>query len=332
MATGAQSEQHGPIPVLDQRAPDAGGLVAKAYLTAVLFVALFVVLLAFGSKVSPSLSQPPWALFVAAALTIPVLVPWLAHRVLPRLHSVKIANVEIALQEVRVPLQLASLAAQALSANLTDDLVLSEYAGRMTSLSSSIVDAIKAVQGAEHEVLPVDLATRWVVPNLYFLALMATQKTRVRQIAFVDSRVVPDRFVCTSSPEEVITALEWRHAELREAAQAARFDQDPRSAEPAAGTEFFQQLGAIYARTLAASTERVVTLTPETLLWILGDAAHRDAVQWVDPPGERVYRAVLASHSPFVAALRESHLLFLVSRDRLGTSVARTVLHQLGEQ
>src|SRR5206468_11451346 len=76
-----------------------------------------------------------------------------------------------------------------------------------------------------HDALPI--FTRWVVPNLYFLALMAEQKTRVRQIAFVDSRVVPDRFVCTSSPREVITALEFHHAELREAARMATFDQDP---------------------------------------------------------------------------------------------------------
>lgn len=306
---------------------DAAKLVAKAYLVSALFVALFGASLAFGSKISASLSQPLWALVVAAALTIPVLTPWLARHVLPRLQSIKIASVEIALQEVRVSTQVVSLAAQ-LGSNLADDLPLSEYATQMTSLSSSIIEAIKAAQAAEYEVLPVDFATRWVVPNLYFLALMAKQKTSVRQIAFVDSRVIPDRFVCTSSPGEVITVLEWQHPELREAARAARFDQDPRNAEPAAGTEFFQQLGVIYGRTPAATTERVKTLTPETLLWILGEAGHRDTVQWASPPGEREYRAVLASDSAYVAALKGSQLLFLVSRERIATAVARSALKQ----
>jgi len=316
---------------MDQSDNKAGAskLIAKAYAIAILFVGLFIALLAFGSKLTAPPSQPAWALLVALALTVPALVPWLAANVLPRIRSIKISEVEVALQETRAPIAAVSLAMQDIRSNLHDNLVLSEYAGWMTSLSSSIINAIKAVQGAGHEVLPVDLATPWVVPNLYFLALMAAQKTRVQQIVFVDSRFVPDRFVCMSSPNEVLVALEWQRAELKEAALAARFDQYPQSAELAAGQEFFQQLGVVYGRTPARSnTERILPFTPEILLWTLGPAAHRDSIQWVEPPGEKEYRAVLAHESPFVAALNGDQLLFLVSRDRVATAVARNVLQQ----
>jgi hypothetical protein len=330
MAAGTQGERRVsiPKPAEGEAGSGAAGLVAKAYLAAIVFLALFAGSLAYGHTVSPSLSEPIWALLVAATLTLPALVPWLVGRVLPRMRSIRIAQLEIALQDVQAPVQAVSLAAQAISSGLADNPALSEYAGRMTSLSSSITDAIKAVQGADNEVLLVDLATRWVVPNLYFLALMAAQKTRVRQIAFVDSRVGYERFVCASSPEEVITALEWQYPELSEAARAARFDQHPRSTEPGAGADFFQHLGLIYGRTPPANTERVTALTPEALLWILGGAAHRDIVQWTDPPEERVYRAVLASDSPFVAALKGTQLQFLVSRERVAMSVARAALRQ----
>jgi hypothetical protein len=313
----------------DQSENDTGGgrLVVKAYAASILFVGLFVVLLAYGSKLASSLSDPAWALLVAIALTAPVLVPWLTANVLPRIRSIKISEVEIALQETRAAIPAVSHAMQDLRSQLADNPVLSEYAGRMTSHSNSIINAIKAVQGAGHQVLPVDLATPWVAPNLYFLALMAAQKTRVQQIVFVDSRFVPDRFVCMSSPDEVLAALEWQRAELREAALAARFDQYPQSAELQAGSEFFQQLGQVYNRTPDRSNyERIMPFTPETLLWTLGPAAHGDSIQWVEPPGEKEYRGVLAYESPFVAALKGNQLLFLVSRDRVAIAVARAFL------
>ena len=78
---------------------------------------------------------------------------------------------------------------------------------------------------------------------------MAAQKTHVQQIVFVDSRFSPDRFVCMSSPDELLTTLEWQRPEFKEAALAARFDQYPQSAELQARGEFFQQLGQIYSRT-----------------------------------------------------------------------------------
>lgn len=298
-------------------------LVAKAYLAASFFVAVFVFLLVFGSKLSSSLSEPPWALLVAAALTLPALAPWLSKDVLPRLHSIKISVVEIALQ---VPAQAISAAAQALSSGLTDNPVLPEYAGRMTSLSASIIEAVKEVQNEGYEVLPVDLSTPWVVPNLYFLVLMLVQKTRVRQVSFVDSHLIADRFICASSPEEIISALEWQRPELREAAQTARFNQDPRSTDTSAGVEFFNQLRSIYGRTAGASTQQVAPLTPESLLWILGEAAHCNTVQWSEPAGENVYRRVLESDSPFVAAVKGRQLQFLVSREKVATAVARATL------
>ena len=96
------------------------------------------------------------------------------------------------------PTKAVATAAQTLSSRLTDNPVLSEYAGRTTSLSSIIIDTIKAVQGANH--------------------------------------------------------------------------------------------------------------------------------QWNEPPGEKEYRAVLASESSLVAALSGGQLRFLVSRDRVATAVARATL------
>ncbi|PWU14375.1 MAG: hypothetical protein C5B50_17505 [Verrucomicrobia bacterium] len=302
-------------------------LLVSAYCLAIFFVVLFVLLLSRGSKVAPPLGEPAWALVVAIALTVPALIPWLVRNVVPRIHSIKISEVEIALHQDNGPTKGVSLALQAMATSLQDNPVLSEYAGRMTSLSSSIIDAIRTVQGEGHQVLPIDLLTPWVVPNLYFLALMAAQKTRVQQIVFVDSRFSPDRFICFSSPAEIITALEWQRPYLKEAALAARFDEYPRSAELAAGAEFFQQLSTIYSRTPQQSNvERITPFTPETLLFALGTAAHQESLQWIEPVGEKEYRAVLSYDSRFVAALNSSQLLFLVSRERVATAVARAVL------
>jgi hypothetical protein len=307
----------------------AGRLIVKAYAASILFVGLFVILVAYGSKLAPSLGEPAWALLVALALTVPPLVPWLTVNVLPRIRSIKISQLEIALQETSAPIQEALLAMETLRSNLQDNPALSAYAERMTSLSSSIINAIKAVQGVGHEVLPVDLATPWVVPNLYFLALMAAQKTRVQQIVFLDSKLTPNRFICMSSPDEVIVALEWQRPELKEVALAAQFDQHPQSAELEAGSSFFGRLGQVYNRTPDRSnTERIQPFSPESLLWTLGAAAHRDNVQWVEAAGEKEYRAVLAGEYPFVAALKGHQFLFLMSRDRVATAVARALSRQ----
>jgi hypothetical protein len=303
-------------------------LILKTYVIAFVFVGLFLLLLHYGSNLKASVSQPVWALMLAICLTVPLTVPWLAASVIPRLRSIKISEVEIELERPDRAQNAMTLAAGVLSSSLGESPVLSEYASQMTSLSSSIIDAIKTVQAANHVVLPVDLSTRWVLPNLYFLALMAAQKSPLQQIAFIDSRTLPDRFICNTSPLELLTALEWREPEFRQAAQRAMFDQDPRNLELAAGAEFFNQLSSIYQSRPGFQSERLPTLTPEALLWLLGSAAHRDSVQWSDPAGEKEYRAVLDSESPFVAALNGSQLLALVSRDRVATAVARAALRQ----
>jgi hypothetical protein len=219
---------------------------------AILFVGIFFGLLLHGSKVSASLS--------AVVLTLPVLAPWLTNSILPRVSSLKLSEFEVAFRQAETQSQPLAIATQALAAGLGDDPVLSENTGRMTSLSSSIFDALKTVQASNHEVLTVYFVTRWVAPNLYFLVMMAAQKTRIRQIAFVDSRGNPDRFVCSSSPDEILTALASQYPVLSEAAKAARFDQDPRSLEQQAGAEFFNHLGVLYNRVGTANSERVLPL------------------------------------------------------------------------
>lgn len=72
--------------------------IMKAYAASILFVGLFVMLMTQGSKLAPSLGEPVWALLVAVVLTVPPLVPWLVANVLPRIRSIKISQVEIALQ------------------------------------------------------------------------------------------------------------------------------------------------------------------------------------------------------------------------------------------
>jgi hypothetical protein len=304
-------------------------LIAKIYGLSLLFVAIFVLILSQGSKLSSAMSQPLWASIIAVVLTAPALAPWIARTVLPRVKSLKISAVELSLRDPSDSNDSAKLALQQLSESLGDDPVLTEYAGRMTSLSSSILEAIKSVQGAGHEVLPVDLRTRWVVPNLYFLSLMALQKTGVRQIAFVDSRDVPNRFICAATPLEVLTALEWRHPELRGVARSAQFDQDWRSSDFSAGASFFQKLQELYSLRSSAVPERAATLTPESLCWLLGNAAHGDAVQWTEPPSSDTYRTILKCDAPYVAALKGTQLLYLVSRDRVAIAVARAVVNQI---
>ena len=79
---------------------------------AVLFVTLFVGLVCAGPELAPALAVPIWALLIAVALTVPALAPWLAASVLPRIHSIEISEVEIALQEAGAPIVVVPLAMQ----------------------------------------------------------------------------------------------------------------------------------------------------------------------------------------------------------------------------
>jgi len=301
-------------------------VIVRVYAFALLFVGLFVLVLVFGPRLSPALTEPVWAAVIALVLTVPALLPTVIQDVLPRIHSVKISEIEIALQDIQASGDAISKAAQMLSSNLQHNPALNEFAGMMTSLSGSIIEAVNTVQQERLAVLPVDLATPWVVPNLYFLSLLATQKTRVEQFVFVESRLEKDRFVCSCSPLDIVLTLEWRYPELREAAQAARFDLALQAVQHSVGQEFFGRLSQIYNSRPTSGSDRVSSLTADSLLWHLGNTAHLDSLQWSTPPGEKQYRAVLVCEAPYVAALNGSQLLFLVSREKVATAVAKTLI------
>jgi hypothetical protein len=293
-----------------------------AYAAATLFLLLFIGALVLGQEVplAKPLAEPVWALLVAVVWTVPALVPWLAREVLPRIKSLKVGEFELAFEQARTPVEPVSLLLRGLID--AQGFTMSEFAGALTSQSDAIIRALEEAGRAGHVVMPVDLSSPWVPQNLYFLALLAFHKSSIRQIAFIDSTVEADRFVCTSSPLEVTRALQARHPELLAAARATLIDMDPANLDRMSGGGFFGHLQQAY---LNAPQDRPRVLTFSSLLAELGSAAHQDSVQWAGEPTEADYKEIVGRATPFVAALQGTTLLFLIDRDRLALEIARSL-------
>lgn len=306
--------------------PLAQGL-AVSYLLAVGFLAAFVMTVAKGDLYAKGLSEPRWALLVAVVLVLPIVAPWVARTIAPRLKVLKIAD--LAEFEFSDTMETRS-SLDALVSHLSmvsGETNASEYAGMMTSLSAEISATVDRLELTGEEVLVVDLRAgrAWVLPNLYFLALLVRRRTAVRQIAFVETRHVDGAFVCMCTPDELLDASERAYPELRRAAGPLTYDLIMTRGFSNAGLTFFNGLRAQYQQANAGGQVKDLWLTSTALFQLLGARAHRDSVAWHEPLSEAEHLAVLRSAYPYTAALDDGELLFLISRDRVALVIAREV-------
>ena len=252
-------------------------LVGYGYLVVFLFFAMFFLFLAEAGRVNPGLGNPRWPLLMAGILVLPFFLPALKF-VAPYIKSVKISELEVSFAQVEI-------AAYALTA-LADQLRTAaaqvsapEYETMMISLSSVIIDAIKAVQISKDEILVVDLreGNAWIPPNLYFLTSLATDRTSVRQIAFVETRHEEGVFVGMCFPEDLRRALAQKFPVLQQAAEQPNYRYLP--LEYSMGNAYFQALQNLRPPIPPGVPHQEVWLTSSSLFALAGTYMQRQKIE-----------------------------------------------------
>jgi len=200
-------------------------LVGYGYLVIFVFFAVFFLFLAEARKVNPGLDTPRWSLLLAGILVLPLFLPAFKY-VAPYIKSAKISELEVSFAQVEIAAYpLTALADQLRTA--AAQVSAPEYETIIISLSSVIIDAIKAVQTTKDEILVVDLreGNVWIPPNLYLLTSLAADRTSVRQIAFVETRHEEEVFVGMCFPDDLREALAQKFPVLQEAAEKSNYQQ-----------------------------------------------------------------------------------------------------------
>ena len=172
----------------------------------------------------------------------------------------------------------------------------------------------------------VDLGTgaAWIPPNLYFLALLAADRTSVRQIAFVETRHEAGAFVGMCFPEDLRKALAQKFPVLQEAAEKSNYQQFP--LDYPLGTEYFQALQNLYGAAPVPTSPRESWLTSSSLFALVGQCIERHRIESKESLTESDYRQILDSDYPYTAVVEDEELESLISRDKVALLVARKLM------
>jgi hypothetical protein len=306
------------------RAATVLSLVGYGYLVAVIFLVVFFLSVSNVVTLSPELSNPRWSLLIALVLVLPLLLPALKY-VAPYVKSIKISEVEVSFAQVEVVSSpLTTMAEQLKTA--AAQVNAPEYASMMTSYSSVIIDAIKEVKQTKDEVLVVDLreGNAWIPPNLYFLALLATDRTAVRQIAFVETRHAEEAFVGMCFPDDLRKALGQKFPILDQAAEQSKYRELP--LDQGLGVQYFQALRNLYAESAAAAiSPKDSWLDSAKLFALAGSFIQRQKIESKESLTESDCKLILNSNYPYTAVVKDELLESLISRDKVALLVARNL-------
>jgi len=300
-------------------------LIGYGYLVVFLFFVMFFLFLAEAGRLSPSLDNPRWPLLLAVILVLPLFLPAFKY-VAPYIKSIKVSDFEVSFTQAEVAsYSLATLADQLKAP--TDQVSAPEYAQMMAvSYSRFIVDTLKAVKLTRDEILVVDFGkgAAWIPPNLYFLALLAADRTSVRQIVFVETHHMDGIFVGMCFPDELRKALEQKFPLLKQAAEQSNYQQLP--LDYVIGTAYFQALQNLYGAALKPVSPRESWLTSSSLFALAGPCIQRQKIESKESLTEANYRQILASDYPYTAVVKDDQLESLISRDKVALMVARNLL------
>ena len=194
------------------------------------------------------------------------------------------------------------------------------------SYSRFIVKTLQEVKRTRDEVLVVDLGTgaAWVPPNLYFLALLAADRTAVRQIAFVETRHEDGIFVGMCFPEDLQKALAQKFPVLQEAAEKSNYQQLP--LDDVVGLEYFEALRNLYGAARAPISPRESWLNSSSLFRLVEPCIQRQKIESKETLTETDYRQILGSNYPYTAVVKDEELESLISRDKVALVVARSLV------
>lgn len=214
--------------------------------------------------------------------------------------------------------------------DVAKDLEVAPAAGlaAMTSLSASILAKAQEVYEKGTGVVPVDLGQgdKWLLPNLYFLALVFERWTRVEVLVFTKTTVGSDTvFVACTTPRGLREQLDKARPEFVEPGKAATA-----GALGSAGAAFFTQLDQLEGGTRpAGSPVPAPVWVDEKLLLALGsDVLIRESVEVEDET--KVSRdellRILAFPHRFVPITRKERLVTIVDPTKLSRKLASSAL------
>jgi hypothetical protein len=293
-----------------------------------IFMAIFILFLMQGSSINRDLASPAWASAIAVILILPVLVPPAIHYLGPRLTGIKIPNViEFTFSELKNEANLGRQIADTLSSTTNLMQPATEFAGVMTSHGMDIVNVVEQVRSQLHEVFVVDLkkGEAWVTPNLYFLALLLSRRTSVKQIVFVEIGQKGEEFVAMCSPEELLQGLgrvfpSYETATMNVSFRGLDLQTDSMT--------FFNDLRMAWQNTPPDfGNNQRVSVTSTTLKNLIGNYLHEEAIDYKAPAlSYQEYRYILSSPNPYVAVISGGQLLMVLNRDTVALKIANELI------
>lgn len=292
---------------------------------ALLFLLVFLCVLLVLPEVVPedTLAYVPWILLLALIAVLPFLVEYLR----PMVTAVKLGSMlEFTFRDVKA--RDAGLHDLEETLDQLDYVRMSaqEYAGTMTSFSSQIIDKVKEVIEQRAEVLWVDLGSgnRWVVSNLYFLALLTASRTNVQQLVFTDAREQEEKhFLGMCAPADLIGRVGVRLPGLVQAQSKADYRYG--ALDYGLGAEFFQGLNEVLAAD-AQADEYKRWVTQGWLDATLGTALHVGQITWREGLDLAEYRLIMMYPHRYLAAVRAGQYLFAIDRCQVSIQIARSAL------
>ncbi len=300
-----------------------GAGLAIAFLFVVTFLCL---LLALPEIVPPAaLDVIPWLLLLALVVVLPLALEYLR----PLVSQVKFGNLmEFTFRQV----QAEGAASDDLAAKLKQvdpsGITAQVYASWMQTSSLVIIDKVKDLQQGRAEVLTIDLGAGnvWVIANLFFLALLASARTNVRQLAFTATQAQAERrFVGMCAPEDLIGRVGTQLPSLLKAQSQTEYRYG--GLDTNLGSQFFVSLNqALPGDGQAQEYKRWVT--ESWLRDLLGTSLQQGQVEWRDRLESEAYRFILAYPHRYVAAVRAGQYLFPIDQYRVSLDIARSAARQ----
>jgi hypothetical protein len=209
-----------------------------------------------------------------------------------------------------------------------EDINATTYANNMTSLSNSIINAVKQIEQKEYDSLLIDLklGNTWVAANLYFFALLIAKRTLVNQIIFVETARKENEFAGMCSPEDLLEGLEKIFPDYRDAAGNCMFFK--RELSDDVGFFYFSNLKELWADKDNQEKSHKLWLTPSSLCSLVGKYLHWDQIEHKESLTEQDYRHILCSSHPYTAVVRDGQFLRLRNRDKMALLISRAMIER----
>jgi hypothetical protein len=300
-------------------------VIIAGYVIVLVFAFIYIFLLVKGDSLSEKLSQQNTALLIAIVFVLPLIMPVIGRYVAPRIKSLKISELEISFTEAATSgYSLGQLAGQ-LNTNF-ENMSVTEYAGMMTSHSHVILETLQILEQTKVEVLVIDLkiGKAWIPPNLYFLTLLLSRRTAVKQIVFVETRKVEQAFVAMCFPDKLNDAIGYAFPVLTEATRQSDLNQIHRDPQVFA-TSFFGTLSNLYSQNPQAGMVRDQWLNSTNLFNYFKNVLNTRSIEY-NPMSETEVKKILVSTYPYVAIVRDEELMFLVDQATLSIDIARKIV------